>query len=141
MEQVVETYGTIDIPVPPHRCLFSNARCHWAAKAKHAAELRFAAKCSTVDALSQQPDLAKFPKDGPMGLRWVVFLRGRERQRDIDNQIGALKAAQDGIFDALETNDSRVVQVGVTWKKDESRTGLLCTVVFLGDTGTSSQTK
>lgn len=57
-----------------------------------------------------------------MSLRidWTITLGPRQRRRDIDNVIAALKSYQDGIFDALGWNDKLVTEVGVTWERGES---------------------
>lgn len=111
------------IPVTPGPCTSPNSRCAWQRKAKAVRELRHAARLAAVDAINRRSWAAPLPQDGPLAVRWTVFLGRRERVRDFTNITGALKGAEDGLFDALGTNDARVVEVSVNQVRDPDGVG------------------
>lgn len=92
----------------PDRRLSPNARAHWAviasvkAKAKRdAAYLAYEAMGAGVRDFRQC-----FAGDGPIAYQ-VTFYPPDARHRDDDNMIGSLKAARDGLAEALGVNDRR----------------------------------
>ena len=120
------------IPVTPGPCTSPNSRCPWQKRARAVKDLRTAARLAAVDAISRRSWVAPLPAEGPIALRWTVFLGRRERVRDFTNITGALKGAEDGIFDALRTNDARVVEVTVQQVRDPDGVGWMqCAVVAL----------
>ena len=120
------------IPVTPGPCTSPNARCPWQRKARAVRELREAARMAAIDAINRRSWAAPLPQHGPIALRWTVFLGRRERVRDFTNITGALKGAEDGLFDALRTNDARVVEVSVQQlRADDGRGWMQVAVVAI----------
>lgn len=89
----------IILPWPPKE-LSPNARCHWAAKAKHVKAARqaagWAAKASGI----------KIEGNGFINLQ-ITFNPPSKRRHDIDNCVARLKGSLDGIADGLGVDDSR----------------------------------
>jgi len=91
---------TVELPWPDKR-LSQNARVHWRARgaATKTARERAAHECLFAGgrfmAIETQPRLS-----------WT-FHPPNNRRRDIQNVIGSLKAAADGIADALGIDDSK----------------------------------
>lgn len=86
----------------PAAALSPNARVHWARKAKaarsarrEAATVAFAAGVRRLRTGAPRIDVEFCPPD--------------RRRRDMDNLIAAMKAANDGLADALGIDDSRFV--------------------------------
>lgn len=97
--------GEVRLALPwPASGLSPNARLHWARKAKLTKAARKDAWVSTLAVRRRLPALA----DGPVSLE-VVFCPPDYRRRDRDNLIASMKAANDGIADALGVDDSRFV--------------------------------
>jgi len=118
------------IPMTPGPCTSPNARCPWQRRAKEVKDLRTAARLATIDAINRKSWVRPLPPDGPLALRWTVFLGRREKIRDFTNMTGQLKGAEDGIFDVLGTNDSRVIEVTVHQLKSTDGVGWMqCAVV------------
>lgn len=111
------------IPVTPGPCTSPNARCPWPQRARDVRALREAARLAAVDAISRRAWARPLPRQGPVALRWTVFLGRRERKKDFTNMTGSLKAAEDGIFDALGTDDRRVVEVSVNQLRSDDGRG------------------
>lgn len=113
----------VTIPGTPTRALSPNGRAHWRRKHADAKELKSAARWATVNAL-----YAKAAGDGligvsPLTLHWLVaWERGRKRM-DQDNLIASLKAAQDGIADALGLDDKCMIVGSVTQERDADGLG------------------
>lgn len=104
---------TITIPLTNDDCLGPNSRCSWYARAQQTRDLRQAAKLATLDLVNRhgRPDL---PADGPIGLAWTIFWAKRRKAKDDDNFYGGVgKALRDGICDALNVSDARIVLRGV----------------------------
>ena len=96
----------IELPWP-HKWLSPNARKHWAAVAPVKARAKADAHLLTQVAMrSNSLSKAHFDGEGriPMQIR---FYPPDKRHRDDDNMIGSIKAARDGIADALGANDRR----------------------------------
>jgi len=93
----------IILPWPDKR-LSPNSRTHWKAKMGPKQKARIDASWATIAAEGFHDYEA--PADGPIPVR-VTFYPPDARRRDDDNAIGALKAARDGIADALDVDDSR----------------------------------
>lgn len=92
----------------PDRRLSPNSRLHWAVKAQVKAKARKDAAYLTYDAMPAGAREVRqhFAGDGPIDVQ-VTFYPPDRRQRDDDNMVGMLKAARDGICDALAINDRR----------------------------------
>jgi crossover junction endodeoxyribonuclease RusA len=88
----------------PDKGLSPNARLHWARKAKLVKAARHDAWVSTLVLRRRLGGLG----DGPINLT-VEFCPPDHRRRDRDNLIASMKAANDGIADALGVDDSRFV--------------------------------
>ena len=91
--------GPIELPWPA-KVLSPNARVHWAVKSK-AVKLSRAAAFYFVRAVER----AALPWDR-VKVR-MEFLPPDKRRRDRDNLIASMKAATDGIADAIGIDDSR----------------------------------
>ena len=106
------------IEAVPTPCLSPNGRCHWKARNRDAQLLREAARLAARDAMARKNWAKPVPQEGDLAMRWTVFWGKGEKRRDLDNLIGGpLKPAQDGIFDALGMNDTRVVQISVDQRR------------------------
>jgi crossover junction endodeoxyribonuclease RusA len=88
----------------PHKDLSPNARVHWARKAQLVKLERADAGWRTVCALGTSVK----PK-WPSATVSMTFCPPDKRRRDKDNLIASMKAANDGISDALGVDDSRFV--------------------------------
>ena len=95
------------LPWPDHR-LSPNARLHHMAKARVKAKARKDAAYITYDAMPMgaREVRSHFSGDGPIAYQ-VTFYPPDKRHRDDDNMIAMIKAARDGIADALGVNDRR----------------------------------
>lgn len=96
---------TIDLPWPSPK-LSPNARGHWAIVHRAKATARMQAKVITMAAMMAaqwQP-----PSDGTIPLT-ITFCPPNKRDRDMDNALASLKAALDGVADALGVDDKRFV--------------------------------
>lgn len=91
---------TIHLPWPSP-VLSPNARKHWRPVAKAKAAARHDGKVLALEALGRRPK----PASGPLRVS-LTFRPPDARARDQDNAIASLKAACDGIADALGVNDS-----------------------------------
>lgn len=86
----------------PDRLLHPNSRPHWAAKAKAVKAARTAA-FYLVRAVSRET------------VAWagaaldITFRPPNKRRRDLDGLIASLKAAQDGISDAIGIDDHKFI--------------------------------
>lgn len=92
----------ITLPWPDKR-LSPNARLHWRKRVGPKQAAKIAAGWATVAAKVHRDDL---PLEGPIPIT-VTFYAPDNRRRDMDNLIASLKAAQDGIADALGVDDHR----------------------------------
>jgi len=120
------------IPTTPGPCTSPNSRCPWPKKARQVKELRTISRLAAVDAIARKHWAKPLPPEGPIALHITWFLGHRERRKDWDNASGSCKGMIDGIFDALRTNDSRIVEVRVDQRRADSRQGWLqCAVVAI----------
>lgn len=94
---------TFDLPWPD-KLLSPNARPHWARKAKAVRLARSAAHVLTFSALAGQKP------DWPFVNVGFVFCPPDRRRRDRSNVQASMKAATDGIADALGIDDSRFIE-------------------------------
>lgn len=106
-----------DLILPwPSRQLHPNARVHWSRKArvtKAARQQAFAlARCAGWQ-------LLQLPA-GRLHL-WIDFYPPDRRRRDDDGLLASMKAARDGIADALGIDDSRFISH--PYVRDEVRKG------------------
>ena len=92
----------------PDKVLSPNARVHWAAIARAKKKAREAASWATISAAGSKANLAPYAalESLPVSIR---FYPVDNRRRDMDNALASLKAALDGISDALGLDDSRFV--------------------------------
>jgi crossover junction endodeoxyribonuclease RusA len=84
--------------------LSPNARLHWAKKAKLTKAARKDAWVTALAVRRRLPALG----DGAINLD-VEFCPPDHRRRDRDNLIASMKAANDGIADALGVDDSKFI--------------------------------
>jgi crossover junction endodeoxyribonuclease RusA len=96
------TMITITLPWPDPR-LSPNARSHWAVVANCKANQRAEAKALTLEALGGE---TFDPRPYEIKVE-LIFLRPQNRKYDKDNLQARMKAALDGIADALQVNDNR----------------------------------
>lgn len=103
------------LPWPP-RVLHPNSRPHWAQRAK-------AAKSARGDAHLLALDAGWHRRDWPDGdlFVWIDFYPPDRRHRDTDGLLSSMKAALDGIAQAMDVNDRRFVPR--PYVKDEVRKG------------------
>jgi crossover junction endodeoxyribonuclease RusA len=87
----------------PDKGLSPNARLHYFAKSRLVKSARQAAWGAT---LAEFGAPARLPKGSRVNLE-VVFCPPDNRRRDRDNLIASMKAATDGISDALGIDDSK----------------------------------
>lgn len=87
----------------PSRALHPNARIHWAAKAKAVKKARTEAAwvARSYGLRPGDPDIPHVPKVT------AVFFPPDNRRRDDDGLLSSMKAAFDGIADAIGVDDSR----------------------------------
>lgn len=103
------------LPWPP-RELHPNARVHWSKRAK---QTKIERKAAAYLAMMAGWASERLP-EGRLHL-WIDFYPPDRRKRDDDGLLASMKAARDGIADALGTDDSRFVSH--PWIKDEVRKG------------------
>jgi len=101
----------------PSRTLHPNARVHWAALAKARKAARHQAHALAL-AAGWRP--GSIPAHGKLHL-WMDFYPPDRRRRDDDGLLASMKAARDGIADALGVDDSRFVSH--PFLRDEVRKG------------------
>lgn len=100
----------------PDRKLHPNARVHWAVKATATKRAR-----NTACLLALEAGWKALPlPEGRLHL-WMDFYPPDKRRRDDDGLLAAMKAARDGIADALGIDDRRFVSHPLV--KDEVRKG------------------
>ena len=97
----------VTISLPP-KALTPNARPHWAAKAKAVQAYRGEAKLVARGAI-REAGLDVPPGWGDEIMVRATFWFRVNRRRDRDNAQASLKAALDGIAEALGVDDSRFV--------------------------------
>lgn len=95
------TFAEIFLPWPDRK-LSPNARVHWAALASAKKKAKQDAYYATLAA-----GIGKIEADS-LSARYVIYPPDR-RVRDKDNVISSLKAAQDGIAQAVGIDDSKWV--------------------------------
>jgi crossover junction endodeoxyribonuclease RusA len=104
----VEAKDEVRIVLPwPDKDLSPNARLHWAQKANAARKSRGNSKWIVLATLSRN-ELDELSDASRVGLN-VSFHPPDKRRRDLDNLIASMKAANDGISDALGVDDSRFI--------------------------------
>ena len=94
----------------PDRLLSPNGRAHWAAIARAKKAARQSASWATIAAAGSKANLAPYQAHERIAVG-VKFYPADNRRRDIDNALASLKAALDGISDALGIDDSRFIIV------------------------------
>lgn len=100
----------------PRRDLHPNARVHWRTKAK---ATKAAKEEAHLLALEAGWHMAKWP-DGVLHV-WIDGYPTDRRRRDADGLLSAMKAALDGIAEAMGLDDRRFVPH--PWVKAEIRKG------------------
>lgn len=88
----------------PDKGLSPNARLHWGRKSRLVKLARTAAWGATLEVTGAGP--SRLGKTVHLDM---VFCPPDKRRRDRDNLIASMKAATDGIADALRVDDSRFV--------------------------------
>lgn len=101
----------------PARELHPNARVHWSRRSKAAKAAKAGAH---VLALQAGWNRLALPADGRLHV-WIDAYPADRRRRDADGLLSSMKAALDGIADALGVDDRRFVPH--PWIKDEVRPG------------------
>lgn len=97
----------------PHPALNPNKRTHWAKLSGLKKKARRQAYLAALEAGWR----TEWP-EGRLHI-WIDGYPSDKRHRDHDNFLASLKAALDGIADAMQVNDSRFVPH--PWIKDEVR--------------------
>lgn len=87
----------------PDRRLSPNARVHWSRRAKAVKLARQEALALAFEAGARRLRITGQPRIA------MTFCPPDRRRRDMDNLIASMKAANDGIADALNVDDSRFV--------------------------------
>jgi crossover junction endodeoxyribonuclease RusA len=96
----------------PDPGLSPNARKHYREKAQL---ISVARQMARFQALGERDWWQLYiSKDAPLEVKWI-FYPPDKRHYDLDGIFSRCKAAQDGIFDALETNDNRVKRTVLEW--------------------------
>lgn len=93
------TTASIFLPWPDRK-LSPNARVHWAALASAKKKAKRDARYAT-----QAAGIGKIEAER-LSVRYVIFPPNRHA-RDTDNIVSSLKAAQDGIAEAIGIDDSK----------------------------------
>jgi crossover junction endodeoxyribonuclease RusA len=92
----------ISVTLPwPSKDLSPNARLHWARKAKAVKQARAGAHYLIIEARGHAR------RAGEAARLSMTFCPPDKRRRDRDNIIASMKAATDGIADALRIDDSK----------------------------------
>ena len=100
----------------PDRALHPNARGHWSKRAKATKAARAGAHVLAIEAGWNRLTLPP----GRLHL-WIDFYPPDRRKRDDDGLLASMKAARDGIADALGIDDARFVSH--PYVRDEVRKG------------------
>lgn len=97
----------IVLPWPDKR-LSPNARGHWAGLHRAKKKARWDAAYIALEAMNGQAPVvrAAYAGEDPIRLQ-VTFYAPDAQRRDMDNMAASLKAAFDGLADALAVDDSR----------------------------------
>lgn len=97
----------VSLPWPDKR-LSPNVRGHWGGKASAVKKTRFHAALNTYAAMPHGVKEMRQAYAGSHAIPVrVVFYPPDNRRRDVDNLIASMKAAFDGIADALAVDDNR----------------------------------
>lgn len=89
----------------PDKGLSPNARLHWSRKSRLVKSARTAAWGALLEKFGASPHL---PAGARISLE-MMFCPPDRRRRDLDNIIASMKAANDGIADALGIDDSKFI--------------------------------
>ena len=100
---------TIELPWPDKR-LSPNARVHWREKAKVKGGAKYDAWWDTYDT-----DKGYRLSANVYYAAQYIFHPPDRRKRDIDNCLAMMKAAQDGVCEYLEMDDSRIKRTVLEW--------------------------
>lgn len=96
----------------PDPALSPNARKHFQEKARHLKAARTEAFYLALE--RRQEWLYVMPPGIELETR-LVFSPPDRKKRDIDNLLSSMKGFLDGIFDALDANDSQVRRTILEW--------------------------
>ena len=99
----------ISLPYPD-RILSPNGRGHWATVARAKKKAREGASWATISEAGSKAKLAPYAAQERVDVA-LWFYPPDNRRRDADNALASMKAALDGIADALGIDDSRFVIV------------------------------
>lgn len=102
---------TVCLPFPTV-AMGSNSNVHWSSRAQLRAQARRDGKLLALAAL----DGAGVPFKRDDKLRALVtFCPPTKRRRDLDNCFSGIKAGLDGVFEALNVDDSQLGLVTLQW--------------------------
>lgn len=101
----------------PDKVLSPNARVHFMTVARAKKKAREAASWATIAAAGSKANLAPYTRMECLPMD-IAFYPVDNRRRDSDNALASLKAALDGISDALGIDDSRFVLTSVIRPSD-----------------------
>lgn len=94
----------IEVTLPwPDKVLSPNARAHWAKKAP---KTKAAREASAWLVLAAMPKVERWSAPSSASIS-MTFCPPDNRRRDRDNLIASMKAATDGIADAIGIDDSK----------------------------------
>ena len=99
---------TIELSWPDKR-LSPNSRCHWREKAKAATEAR---SYAYTEGVLIDKRLGILSGDYQAN---YIFHPPDKRRRDIDNCLSMMKAAQDGVCQAYNIDDSHIKRTVLEW--------------------------
>lgn len=95
----------VRLPWPDKR-LNPNSSLHWRAKVGPKVDAKRVAAWSTVTAPGFHDKRDELQGDGRIPIT-ITFYPPDRRHRDADNMVASIKAALDGVADALRVNDRR----------------------------------
>lgn len=120
------------IPATPSFFLSPNSRVHWAVKARAATQYRALAYLAAKDALATGPGWTAH--DGPVQVFVSVGWEPGRKRQDADNLIASLKAAMDGVADAIGVNDKHFRYGEVFQERDGARCGYVLIRLLASET-------
>jgi crossover junction endodeoxyribonuclease RusA len=111
----------VEICLPwPSSTMSPNSRVHWSTRWKHVRQYRFLAACIVRKHYPTPPSWVS----RPMRVTTTFYAPSRRRQ-DVDNMQARMKAAYDGIADALCIDDSLFVSTSQEMDLDPDRQGFV----------------
>lgn len=111
---------TIVVPGTPPKELSPNARVHHMHRHRVGQDFKRLAYYAAYDALLHAPYRVN---NAPINVAYTVYWEKGRRMYDDDNLVASLKAARDGIAQALGVDDKRFVSSGVAQLRDGAGKG------------------